>query len=136
MLINLTTYAVALDLDTAEAIQHADDARWDINTYTDPAEDGRDCDVDHARLVAAEDPSLVYLTLDAPGWGPLSDIGSGEDFQTYPDAEGAGGAYGVIGRPGDWIVAHAADGVEFDGEKIATLYRAIERADAMNGIER
>jgi len=66
MTITLDTYADLADLDTAaEAIRHADAQGFSLSTYADPTCDGvSGCTVDHALLVASEDPSLVYIDGD------------------------------------------------------------------------
>ena len=49
--------------DCADALDHAEEAGWTLNTHADPTADARqDCTLGYAQAVAAEDPSLVWLS--------------------------------------------------------------------------
>lgn len=47
-----------------EAIEYAEKHNLTLNKYADPTEEAREgLDVEEARKVAAEDPSLVYIEI-------------------------------------------------------------------------
>ena len=46
------------------AIRHAEATGRTLSKYTDPTEDAREgLSADEARAIAAEDPSLIYITI-------------------------------------------------------------------------
>jgi hypothetical protein len=62
--ISLTGWMQSAGFDnTKAALLAAEAAGWIINTYADPTADAREnCGWEYAAEVAAEDPSLVYIT--------------------------------------------------------------------------
>ncbi len=61
----MTTWTDYLDAHDhcADALDAAVNDGWTLNAYNDPTADGKeDCSVEYAAEVAAEDPSLVYLS--------------------------------------------------------------------------
>lgn len=75
-----------------DAIDHADENGLTLSKHADPVEGAREgVSVEDAREVAAEDPSLIFLTVDEASLDAAHEIGEGQfggDGQCFEGADG------------------------------------------------